>query len=165
MAFRQPDHIMPIIVRFPVIRINRYIQTGTLQLDYFRQKFPCPGNGFLLKVITKREIPKHFKKGMMPCCTADIFNIACADTFLTGRHTMAGRLNLPRKIRFQWRHPCADQKQAGIIFWNQRKTFQPQMFFLRFEKDKYASRISLPFMICPLRYFDFVVFVYYTMQT
>lgn len=88
----------------------------------------------------------------MPCCTADIFNIACADTFLTGRHTMAGRLNLPRKIRFQWRHPCADQKQAGIIFWNQRKTFQPQMFFLRFEKDKYASRISLPFMICPLRY-------------
>ena len=134
MAFRQPDHIMPIIVRFPVIRINRYIQTGTLQLDYFRQKFPCPCNGFLLKVITKREIPKHFKKGMMPCCTADIFNIACADTFLTGRHTMAGRLNLPRKIRFQWRHPCADQKQAGIIFWNQRKTFQPQMFFLRFEK-------------------------------
>ena len=134
MAFRQPDHIMPIIVRFPVIRINRYIQTGTLQLDYFRQKFPCPGNGFLFKVITKREIPKHFKKGMMPCCTADIFNIACADTFLTGRHTMAWRLNLPRKIRFQWCHPCADQKQAGIIFWNQRKTFQPQMFFLRFEK-------------------------------
>ena len=163
MAFRQPDHIMPIIVRFPVIRINRYIQTGTLQLDYFRQKFPCPGNGFLLKVITKREIPKHFKKGMMPCCTADIFNIACADTFLTGRHTMAGRLNLPRKI--SGAIPAPIKSRLGSSFGINGKLFSRRCSFFVSKKDKYASRISLPFMICPLRYFDFVVFVYYTMQT
>jgi len=102
---------------------------------------------------------------MMPCCTADIFNIACADTFLTGRHTMAGRLNLPvntvsvapslRRSKAGWDHllESTENFSAADVLSSFRK------------KDKYASRISLPFMICPLRYFDFVVFVYYTMQT
>ena len=53
----------------------------------------------MFKVISKREVSKHFKECKMSCCLTYIFNISGTDTLLTGGHSFARRDLLSGKIR------------------------------------------------------------------
>ena len=136
MVFRQADHFMPVVMRFIVIGINGDVEAGLIELQDFGQKFPCPGNRFLLEIIAEGEIPQHFEESMMACGTAYVFNISGTDTFLAGRHSVFRWFYLAGEVRLQWRHAGTDQEKAGVILWNQGETLQSQMVFFIFKKRK-----------------------------
>ena len=46
------------------------------------RKFPCPLHCILFKIVAKAKIPKHFKEGVVPCCSANIFNVIGSDALL-----------------------------------------------------------------------------------
>ena len=72
----------------------------------------------------------------MSCGTADILDIACTNTALTGDNAIAGGLHLAREKRLQRCHTGADQKQCWIVFGYERITGQPKMVFFLCEKLK-----------------------------
>lgn len=135
VVFRQTDHIVPVIMRFIVVRINGNVEAGLIELQDFGQEFPCPGNRFLLEIIAEGKIPQHFEESMVAGGTAYVFNISSTDTFLAGRHSVFRWFYLAGEVRLQWRHAGTDQEKAGVILWNQGETLQSQMVFL-FSKTK-----------------------------
>ena len=79
--FRQ--QLLPAIIR---LLIKRNILTGIsfkysdiqmlrIQLINPGEQFPCPLNGFFLKVIAKTPIAKHFKHGMVISIYPHLFKI------------------------------------------------------------------------------------------
>ena len=96
----QTNHIMPIVIRFFIVRINSYIQLIRVQFDNLREKFPGPGNSFFLEVVAKGKVAEHFKKRMMAGSAAYIIYIICTDTFLTRRNPVRRRYEFTCKIRF-----------------------------------------------------------------
>ncbi len=93
---------------FIVLPINGRVQPFRIHADGFRQKFPAPRDGFMLEIIPKGKVPKHFKKSKVPCRFPYIFNVPGPDTFLAGSHPLFRRNLLPGKIWLQRRHPCID---------------------------------------------------------
>jgi hypothetical protein len=84
-------------------------------------------DGFPLKIIPKGEIPKHFKISAVPGGLANVIDIACADAFLAGGHTMARRLLLPGEIRLHRGHAGIDEQQGCIVLRDQRKAGQAKV--------------------------------------
>ena len=112
-----------------VARKDRRIQTVRLKADPLRagQKFPRPGNGFLLEVVAEREVAEHLKIRAVARGMTDVFNIARADALLAGRHTMARRLFLAGEPRLHRRHAGVDEQDGLVVLRNERKARQTQM--------------------------------------
>ena len=130
---RQADHVVPVIISFVVVRINRNVQLVLIQFEDFRQEFPRPGDGFFFEVVAEGEVPQHFKKRMVTGRAADVVDIAGADALLARRNPVGRRYELARKIRLQRSHAGANEQQARVVLGNQGKTMQNQML-LAFEK-------------------------------
>ena len=96
---RNADLVLPDPKRLFVFSVNGRIQSVFFQSQDFRQKFPRPGDRLTFKVISKRKVPKHFKKSQMPRRLAYIFNVSGTDAFLAGRHPASRRDLLSGKIR------------------------------------------------------------------
>ena len=92
-----------------------------------RQKFPRPGNGFLLKIVAEREVAQHFKIRAVTRGVADVFNVARADALLAGGHAVARGLFLAREPRLHWRHAGVDEQNGFVVLRNERKARQTQM--------------------------------------
>ena len=92
-----------------------------------RQKFPCPGNGFLLKIVAEREVAQHFKIRAVTRGVADVFDVARADALLAGRHAVARGLFLAREPRLHRRHAGVDEQNGFVVLRNERKARQTQM--------------------------------------
>ena len=135
------DHVTPdgegLVVgrRRLVARKDRRIQTVRLKADPLRagQKFPCPGNGFLLEVIAEGEVAEHLKIGAVTGRMADVFNVAGADALLTGGDAVARRLFLAGEPRLHGSHARVDQQDGFVVLRNERKARQTQMA-LRFKE-------------------------------
>ena len=69
------DDIVPDMIGFIIFRINGDPQLIRRQFQLFCQKFPGPGNDFLLEVIPEGKVAQHFKIRMMAGRMADVFNI------------------------------------------------------------------------------------------
>ena len=98
-VFVYTDFFIPNVKRLIVVLINRRIQTVRRNLQYFCQKFPRPGNGFMFEIISKRKVSKHFKKRQMARSLSDVFNIIGADTLLASCHARSRRRHFPHKVR------------------------------------------------------------------
>ena len=125
------DHLVPQIPGLIVILIYRRIQPVRIKADPFRRskKLPCPGYGFLFKIITEGEIPKHFEICPVPGSLPDIFNIRRADALLAGGHSMSRRLLFTSKPSLHRRHARIDQEKRRIVLGNQGKAGQTKMSF------------------------------------
>ena len=96
---RDSYFLIPDIKGFVVFQIHAGVQALRIKAGYFCEKLPCPSNRLMFKVISKREISQHFKKGAMSCCFAYILNIAGTYALLAGSNPLAGRNLLSGKIR------------------------------------------------------------------
>ena len=67
-------------------------------------------DGLSFKIITKRKVAQHLKKGAVSCGFSYIFDITGTDTLLAGRHPTLWRNLLSGKIRFQRRHTGIDEQ-------------------------------------------------------
>ena len=116
---RDADFFVPNFKGFLVIFIDRRIQTILFQANHLGQELPTPGNGLVLKVITKGEIAQHLKIGAVAGGLADILNIAGTDTLLAGAHSSSGGLHFAFKVGLHRCHTGVDQQQGRIILGNQ----------------------------------------------
>ena len=134
MTFRNAYQVVPVAIGFFIIRVNGDIEAGFVEHQDFRQKFPSPGDGFLLEIVAKGEVPQHFEESMVASRMAYVFDIAGTDTLLAGGDSMLRWFYLAGEIRLQRRHAGTNQKKTGIILWDQRETFQSQMVFFIFKE-------------------------------
>ena len=120
---RNPNLLIPDLPRLVILQIHRRIQPVRVKTYNLCQKFPCPVDGFPLKIISKGEVSKHLKKRTVPRCLPHVLNIPCADALLAGGNPpLRGNL-LSSKIRLQRRHPRINQQQTLIVMRHQRKAF------------------------------------------
>ena len=105
---RNANFLVPDFKGFLVIFIDRGIQPILFQTNNLGQKLPAPGNGLVLKVVTKREVTQHFKIGTVTGSLTDVLNVTGADTLLTGTYSSSGRLHLTLKIGLHRRHTGID---------------------------------------------------------
>ena len=120
---------IPDIKCFIIIHIHGWIQAIRIQSNYFRQEFPGPVDGFMLEIISKREVTQHLKECTMTCGLTYILNIAGTNTLLAGSYTPSWRDLSSCKIRLQRSHTCIDQQQTLVILWYEGKAFHNQMAF------------------------------------
>ena len=59
---------------------------------------------------------------------AYVVDVPGANALLARRNAVRRRDELARKVRFERCHAGADEEQAGVIFRNEGKTVQNQMF-------------------------------------
>ena len=85
------DLFVPDLKCFVIVLINGRIQTIRIQSYNLCQKFPGPVDGFILKVISKREIAQHLKEGAVAGSLSYVFDITCTNTFLAGGHSSSRR--------------------------------------------------------------------------
>ena len=95
---RNADFFIPDPERLVVVLVDGRIQAHGIQSHHLRQKFPAPGDCFMLEIIPEGEVAQHLKKGAMPRSLADIFNIPRANALLAGGHPSSGRDLLPGEI-------------------------------------------------------------------
>ena len=122
-----PDVLIPDLIRFIVIHVDRRIQAVLVQTYHLRQKFPRPVECFLFKIISKGKIAEHLKKCSMPGRFSDILDISGTDALLAGRDPAPGRSLRSGKPRLHRCHTCVDQKQTLVIMRNQREARKHQV--------------------------------------
>ena len=105
------------------------------QFANFSEEFPAPGDNFFFEVITKGEVTKHFKEGMVASSTANVFNVTGTYAFLASGDTRRRRFHFASEERFEGCHTCTDNQQGRVVLRNQGRTGQHQMLFF-FEKFK-----------------------------
>ena len=137
---RNSDLFIPDIESLIILQINRRIKTAGIQTYHLSQELPWPVNGLSFKVISKREITKHFKECTVTCSLTYILNITCTDTFLTGTDSCTWWFLCSCEIWFQWCHSCIDQQDTFIALWNQWKAFQNKMSLAFHEIQKHFSK-------------------------
>ena len=122
-----PRLLRPDIVGLVVLLIDCHVDPCGIQTDDLCAELPSPGDGLILKIIAKGEVPQHLKKSAVAGRVTYVFNIRRADALLACCHAAARRLHLTGKILFHRRHTGIDEQQALIPVWDQRKARQPQM--------------------------------------
>ena len=60
---------------------NGSIQIGRIDFQDIYQVFPCPTDGFFLKIIAKTPVSEHFKHGMMVSIMTHFFQIVMFSTY------------------------------------------------------------------------------------
>ncbi len=96
--FRDAHLLIPDGKCLVILLINRRIQPVRRKPHNFGQKLPGPVDGLGLKIIPKRKIAQHLKKGAVAGSLSDILDIACADALLTGGDPLPRWDLLPGKI-------------------------------------------------------------------
>lgn len=81
---RNADLLVPDLEGLIILPVDGGIEPVRVHAYGFRQEFPAPGNGLMLKIIPKGKIPQHLKKGQMAGGLANILNIAGAHALLAG---------------------------------------------------------------------------------
>ena len=120
MAVGQTDDLVPHLIAFFVVLINRGVELVLFKAQNVTQKFDAPGQRLFLKIATPREVAQHFKKGLVASRATHIFDVIGAHAFLA-RHS-AGVFGLVKAkiIALKGHHPC-DGKEQGRVFGAQGK--------------------------------------------
>ena len=112
---RDAYDIVPDMIGFVIFGINGDPKLIRRQFQLFGQKFPSPGNGFLLEIVAEREVAEHFKERMVTGRTAYVVDVPGTDALLARRDPVRRRDELARKVRLERGHAGADEEQAGVF--------------------------------------------------
>ncbi len=131
-ALGQPGNFLPDGGGFVVIPVDGYPQLVLGQFQFLGAEFPGPGNGFLLEIVAKGEVPQHLKEGVMPCGAAHVFKVIVlagdAQAFLRGGSTGIAAIFLAGKAFLELHHAGIGKEQCGVIRRNEgsgRNNFMP----------------------------------------
>jgi hypothetical protein len=118
-----PDFVAPNGERLVVLLVHADIKPVHGQLNHFRQKFPAPRDGFLLKIIPEGEVPEHFKKRGVAQVLSHVVDVARAYALLAGADALRGGDFRAREEGLHRRHSRADQQKALVVLRNERIGF------------------------------------------
>ena len=80
---------------------------------------PGHGDGFMLEVVTEREVAEHFKKRKMPSIAPDLFKIgvfaASANTLLHRGSPTERRSLLAKEVGLERHHSSDSEKKIRIV--------------------------------------------------
>ena len=103
---------------------NGYIQIFGIDFVNFGQQFPCPSNGFFLKIVSKTPVAQHFKHGVMVGIQTYFFQIVVltgyTQTLLCIGNTFILWFFVSQKIFFKLIHSRIGKHQSRVVFQNNR---------------------------------------------
>lgn len=106
-------------------------------------KIPCPINCFPLEVITKAEVPKHLKKGLMSSCSTHIIHIICSNTPLSSCCTSHFSRCLQDASLLQWLMLL----NKNLIKQSNLQSLQVDFFFFKFLNGAHKLMTVIMFTI------------------
>ena len=62
---RKTGHVLPNLPGFVIILIDSCEEAFLRELPNFSEEFPCPGNSFLLIIVTEAPVTEHFEEGVV----------------------------------------------------------------------------------------------------
>jgi len=78
------------------------------------QEFPRPTDRFLLEVIAEREIPQHFKKGVVNRRAANVIDVAGPHALLARRRAGKVELDFAQEVVLELVHPRRSEQHRGV---------------------------------------------------
>ena len=115
-------HLVPDLVGFVVVLVDRDPELFLRQLQLIGEKIPAIFDRLFLEIIAEGEIPQHFKESMMARRFADGFQVvvlaAGAHTFLHRRRTMVVAAFQPQENILELVHPSVRKKKRRVIIWH-----------------------------------------------
>ena len=115
-------HLVPDLVGFVVVLVDRDPELFLWQLQLIGEKIPAIFDRLFLEIIAEGEIPQHFKESMVARRFADGFQVvvlaAGAHTFLHRRRTMVVAAFQPQENILELVHPSVRKKKRRVIIWH-----------------------------------------------
>ena len=117
--------IVRLLIQFARVALARLVHRGVKallrELPNPGDQFPCPLDGFLLEIISKRPVAEHLKEGVVIGVHPHILEVVVfapgADAFLrvggAARRIRAGLFT--EKNRHELVHPCVGEKQVWRV--------------------------------------------------
>ena len=126
-----------------VVDIDGGVKALRIHADPLRrgQKFPRPGEGFVLEVVAEGEVAQHLEIGAVAGGVADVFDVAGADALLAGRDAAAGRLLFAGEPGLHRGHAGVDEQQRSVVLRNEREARQAQMAFALKKGEVFFSQL------------------------
>ncbi len=91
------------------------MQAVLAQLQDAGQVLPGPGDGLVLEVVAKAEVPQHLEKSVMAIGAAHIVDVIGADAFLATGGARVIQLHRAQKLGLERHHARDGEQKAGIV--------------------------------------------------
>src|ERR1700674_644103 len=106
--------LLPDLEALVIVVVDPGPQPLLFELQVFGQEFVRVGNGLLLEVVAKGEVPQHLEKGEVMAIVPYHVDVDRAEDLLTGGGTRVRRISLAQKVRFELDHAGAGEQQGRI---------------------------------------------------
>ncbi len=115
------SHFNPAVVRIFIVWIVGHVKFFSREIKPFRacQKLISPSDSFVTEVIPDREVPQHFKHGMVTRGLPYVFDVVGTDSLLGIGNTWIFRDNGPVKVFLEGCYPRVDPQKSWVIYRNQ----------------------------------------------
>ena len=95
------------------------IEVGRIEVENINKIFPCPVNGFLLKIVAKRPVAKHLEHGVVVGVVPNLFQVvvlaAGAETFLGICHTAVLWNGIAENDVLELVHARIGEHERGVV--------------------------------------------------
>ncbi len=140
LGVRKPSDLLPQLVGFIVVAVNRDEKTILLQTEFAGQQFPGEFDGKRLKIVAEGKIAQHFKKSVVARGITDIVEIivfaARADAFLRGCCACIGALFEAGKKVLERNHSGVGEHEGWVILRHERRRSHDLVVILFEEIEK-----------------------------
>ena len=140
LGVRKPSDLLPQLIGFIVVVVNRDEKTIFLQTEFAGQQFPGEFDGERLKIVAEGKIAQHFKKSVVARRITDIVEIivfaARADAFLCGCRARIGALFEAGKKVLELNHSGVGEHEGWVILRHERRRSHDLVFILFEEIEK-----------------------------
>ena len=133
--------IVRLLIQFAGVALARFVHRGeeTLLWEFpdLGDQFPCPLDGFLLKIITKRPVAEHLEKGVVIGVHSHILEVVVfapgTDAFLRvgGSARRVWAVLLPKKNWDKLIHPRVGEKEVWRVGHQARRRHNGVLFGLK----------------------------------
>jgi hypothetical protein len=123
-VLRHADVVVPDVVGFVVLGVDRDPELLGRQLQYVGEVFPRVFDRVLLEIIAEAEVAQHFEEGVVAGGVADVFQVvvlaAGAHAALRRYGAGVGARVLAGEHVLELHHAGVGEQQRGVVAWHQR---------------------------------------------
>src|SRR5688500_15258859 len=87
-----------------------------VEAEALDSELPRHLDGFLLEVVTEREVPEHLEEGAMPRGQPDLVDIRGAEALLAGGEARMWRWLLSEEVRLEGLHARGREQYRRVVY-------------------------------------------------
>ena len=113
---RKADFLVPDVGCLVIVEVNGDDKSLGIDAHLFfvGEEFPSPVDRVFLEVVSKTKVAQHFEEGVMVRRAANIFDVACAKTFLRTGGSSEFQFHIAEEMVLERIHPRRRKQNRWI---------------------------------------------------